>query len=77
MDIHIESGVPIPPKSGIKSRSYTMYPFAELEIGESFFVPGRKPGDISASTSWARLRYPDRGFVTRSVDGGTRVWRTA
>lgn len=68
--ITIDRGVPVPPKAGRDG-----YPYAELEIGESFFVPNATTRQFS-SPSQARKRLK-RGFTVRTVEGGIRVWRTS
>ena len=65
----VESGVPTPPASGRKNK----YPWAGMNVGDSFFVP-----DAPASTrSAASIRGKTHGemYVTRSENGGVRVWR--
>lgn len=66
----IESGIPIPSKSG-DSR----YPFREMKVGDSFFVPGKKAANLAGCLGYYRTRYKIT-LVTRTVDGGVRVWRT-
>jgi len=67
----IEKNVPL---QGTKRGAPPKYPFGEMEVGDSFFVPGKTPKSIGASmANWAR-RYGVR-FAARSVDGGVRVWR--
>ncbi|SDU13558.1 hypothetical protein SAMN05444156_2170 [Verrucomicrobium sp. GAS474] len=71
-DFKIESGVPISPiyRSGRGPR----YPFADLQIGDSFFAKGCKPGTVgNAARSFGEPRGME--FVIRRVIGGTRVWR--
>jgi hypothetical protein len=65
----IEKNVPIPYAKIEGSR----FPFAEMAVGDSVFIPGPKRVFTS---SLARVRYA-KGyrFTTRTVDGGIRVWR--
>jgi len=71
----IDTNVPIPvPTSGHKA----YYPWKELEIGESFFVPGKH----KAATGAGRIKGCEtRKFMSerRVEDGvdGVRVWRIA
>lgn len=70
----IESGISIPERAARKSK----YPFAQLEDGQSFFVPGiNKTGLYSSARAFARKR--GGKFVVRSVEeggvAGARVWR--
>jgi hypothetical protein len=67
----IDKGVPVAAKfyGGRVSR----FPFSQLEVGDSFFVPGRKYMTTPMSVS-------DRTFVKRRITEngvpGMRVWRT-
>lgn len=86
--IEIESGIPIPargsgggdPKSGRKA----IYPFRDMAVGDSFFVPvknGKTPqqtrNGITGAISFHTKAHPGRRFVSRIVEGGVRFWRTA
>lgn len=65
--IHIESGVPIPPRPG--------YPFKQLKVGDSFLLPedaNERILRIRAASVGTRL---GRKFSVRKVEGGFRVWR--
>ena len=54
------------------------YPWACLAVGDSFLVPSSevKAKSVRSAVSRANSRYPDKRFISRSVDGGVRVWRT-
>jgi hypothetical protein len=71
MKIKIDKGVPIPDIGG-------MYPFKEMEIGDSFFVEclaknvTRKANSILGS---ARNRRTNGRYKVRTVEGGVRCWR--
>lgn len=72
----IEKNVPLGPRSRSGGSSY---PFAEMEVGDSFFIPVQRDvqkfrNGLSQSLSYQRLRY-QRKFATRKVEGGIRVWR--
>lgn len=65
----IEKAVPIP-------RGNAKYPFKEMQVGDSFFVPKDRVKNAQiAAYAWAKRN----GVVlaSRSVDGGLRIWRTA
>ena len=72
----VERNVPAP---GINRPSRaTKYPFPQLKVGDSFFVPHDNnnraiPRVRSAASLWAK--YHNLKLVTRTVDGGIRVWR--
>ena len=68
----IEKGIPAPPAPAQRS-----YPFAAMEIGDSFFVECASPCRsvrVQASKQSKRL---GRTFTVRATEGGVRVWRTA
>lgn len=75
----IEKGVPFTATQGRKGLS--KYPFADLEIGDSFLVPynGKETGRVQA-TMYASMR-PHRSigkdFKTSKQADGIRVWRIA
>jgi hypothetical protein len=71
-DIPIDKGVPLP-----KGRREPKYPWASMEVGDSFFVPGT----ISTSAATAASKRLGFGFVRRSVVengvAGIRFWRVS
>ena len=76
MTFKIDENVPLPPQNrGRKSK----YPFYELEVGQSFFVPDEFKKKITGYIGYARKCLPKRKFTARSVeegeDKGIRVWR--
>ena len=80
MAIEIESGIPIP----IKGSQKTIYPFQDMAVGDSFFVPvknGKTPAQtrngITGVISYHTKAHPGRRFASRIVEGGVRFWRTA
>ena len=86
--IEIESGIPIPVKGkghgNSNSGRKAMYPFRDMAVGDSFFVPvmnGRTPqqtrNNIVGAISFHIKAHPGRRFVSRIVEGGVRFWRTA
>lgn len=80
--IRVEKGVPLPPRG-----RYTQYPWAEMAIGDSFFIAfagdrhatkKRASSIASAGRAWLRrngVRNPQ--VAHRAVEGGIRIWRTA
>lgn len=73
--IKIEKGVPLPVGRG-------KYPWREMDVGDSFFVPDVTGVKLSAAASAYTIRCRSTGkpvpkFSVRNVDGGVRVWRTA
>ena len=83
-DFDIDKGLPMPPVT--TTRRPAKYPFAKLEIGDSFHVaqtderktPVRSMASIVSATN---KRHTDKRFVCRRVDStdprgaGARVFR--
>lgn len=83
----IEKSVKMPSIGATKQRS-VIYPFADMEVGDSFFVPVKNSSDIRESRRvYASIRYDasiyrKRNFrnfsvSVRTVEGGYRVWRVS
>ena len=68
----IDKGIPVPPKRGRVPK----YPWREMEVGNSFFVPGMKIGAAGSRAASAK-KATGWTFRCRSEDGGVRFWRTA
>ncbi len=72
----IEKGVEMP-----RSKKATIYPFEQMEVGDSFFIetddPRRKQNSLRGCCRNSQHRYPGRVYATRVVPGGVRCWRTA
>jgi hypothetical protein len=75
MDIKIETNIPMPAKLG--SGREAKYPWATMNVGDSFFAPGAKGASMAGNIATAKKRYPGTAYTYRTVDGGVRVWRTA
>lgn len=72
MDFQIERNIPIPPRT--YGSNSVKYAFAlQMEVGDSVLVETRR---IASAVS-NRLKLSGYKFVTRKVEGGIRVWRTA
>jgi hypothetical protein len=77
MKIEIEKNVPTPNSEGGK----TKYPFAQMEVNDSFFVPNGNANSInSAAGVFRKTKQPTWKFTVRKVKEndikGVRVWRT-
>ena len=72
MGFEIEKGIPI----GIKSAGVrtSKYPWATMEIGDSFLVPDLGVDSMSAAASQAGKRL-GRKFTCRTMNHGVRIWR--
>jgi hypothetical protein len=68
--IKIDKNIPLP-----GAHDETKTALSRLNVGDSFFVPNLS---ISGRTTMYRLaKQFDVKLVTRSVDGGIRIWRLA
>ena len=76
-NIHIDPDpIPIPPpNTGPKKGKAFKYPFHKLEVGESFFVENLQSRNLGGSVTYAS-KVLNRKFITRTMEGGVRVWRT-
>ena len=88
MTFKIESGIPFAPTNrGGRGRKPTAFPFADMDVGDSFLIKCAK--ERKALDSWrrkllvAKKRFNEQyegdpwQFSTASVADGLRVWRTA
>ena len=69
----IEDSIPVPTISG-RGRGGNVYPFDQLEVGQSFFVEGEKsisPSTVSAAT--ARHKVPAEDGSTKTNKKGEQV----
>lgn len=71
--IQVETGIPIPLPATSGRR---LYPWHELEVGQSFLATGGTKNSVAAGAS-AFGKKLGRKFRTSKVQGGIRVWRTA
>jgi hypothetical protein len=65
----IEKGVPLPGRG----RS-PIYPFEQMEVGDSFAVPEDKRHVVGPAAAWFGKRH-GRKYSVRKTTGGFRVWR--
>ena len=76
MTFKIEKDVPMPTRT---RNGGSKYPFAEMQVNDSFFVEAIGQASerrmYSAIQSYRR-RFPEVKMSLRKVDGGLRVWRT-
>lgn len=76
----VDKDVPIPESRG-RRWGTSIYPFRDMEVGDSFFVPTESGQEVvmgkriaSAGTNRA-LRKDGIFFTVRKVEGGVRCWR--
>ena len=83
-EFKIEKGIPIPPKAqrgGNSAGRLGIYPWKEMEVGDSFFIPAGSRGEARVIQlrvgSAAKNQWTNHGRVitTRTMEGGVRVWR--
>lgn len=65
----IEANVPIP-----EPRKRHAYPYAELQVGESFWVTGIKMQSL-CNLNLRQSKALGRKFVCRKEGDGVRIWR--
>ena len=81
----VDKEIPIPDNPRIchinKPKKKTKYPFDEMDIGDSFFVPFEEA--VPNKTVLSRIRSAmkaeyakDFKFIARKMNDGVRVWRT-
>ena len=70
----IEDDVPLPDDGG--TRFQRKYPFLEMKVGQSVFIPTLHASQLAGAIAYAQHRLGGTAkFVRRSLEGGTRVWR--
>ena len=68
--IEIRNDVPLPTRA---TKIEPKYPIAELEVGESFWVPITKASLYSHALRVSKAT--ERKFIVRAEAEGSRVWR--
>lgn len=75
--ISIEKGIPLPMgKCGGRGRP-AIYPFPDMQVGDSVFIPGQKVGGGAYGSARSISRRLGFKFAARTVEGGIRIWRIA
>jgi hypothetical protein len=67
--IQVDKDIPVPTR-----RSRTLYPYEEMEVGDSFFLEDMPLQQVCNSNLRAAKR-SGKKFSARTEDGGVRVWR--
>lgn len=71
-EFKVEKDVPVPTARWRNSK----YPWADMKVNDSFFVKDGRVGNLLTSAKhWAKREGNGAKFMTRSIDGGVRVWR--
>lgn len=71
--ITIDRGIPIPESSGAGRPA--LFPFEDMEIGDSFLTGGKQKTISSAASYWAKKL--GTTYATRKTSKGYRVWRVS
>lgn len=85
MKIAIEKGIPMPGYDGRQQKPHnqppkTIYPLADMEVGDSFVVPVRKKRSVRSVVCKFKNYFGNehKDFTTRQVENNmVRVWRIA
>jgi len=73
-DFQIDRGLPIP--EVIKGRPMK-YPFADMQVGDSFSVTLKQGRNASTAARVYAHRHPGVQFTSRKDVENFRIWRTA
>ena len=74
MEIKIEKSIPLPSRG--RGRK-PIYPFGDMDVGDSFAVSGLE-NRVTSAASWFGKRHGKKFTLrTNSETGETRVWRIA
>lgn len=66
----VSTDIPVPSRPGKQSRA-AAFPWAKLEVGHSFLVPGdRSYKTANFWVKWAMKQWPTKRFIYRKVEGG-------
>lgn len=68
----IEKGIPLAARSRGREK---IYPFSDMEIGDSFLTENKKVG--RAAIQFTKRRNNGWKFATRNEGNGVRIWRIA
>jgi len=69
----VEKDIPIPE---IKERA-SKYPFAQMEVGDSFLVKDKRIKQNVESMMYYHSKKWNKRFTLRTVSEGVRVWRVS
>jgi hypothetical protein len=70
--IIIEKRVQVPPPN---KKGMTRYPWDKMEVGDSFFVPGKTTSTLHQTAR--HMMKKGMRFTCRKEEGGARIWRIA
>lgn len=70
--LQIERGIPVPADT---RGPVPIYPFREMEVGDSFFVATTRIQHSVRRGASATGKRLGKRFTCRKVEGGLRIWR--
>jgi len=70
MEVIIDDAVPMP-----GARVVRRYPYAEMDVGQSFYVAGVQM-QVVLNGNWRAGKKLERKFIARREGDGIRVWRS-
>lgn len=70
-EIKLDKGIPLPSRARL-----TKYPWAIMEVGDSFAVPGTTSARAGQLAAHASKRQKPKKFVHGKHAGEYRVWRS-
>jgi len=75
----VEKGIPVPPKkSGRPKKKVSKYPFAQMNVGDSFCAAAKDRVKIaSAAVTYRKTKKRTAKFTTRVEGKLARIWRVA
>lgn len=71
----IVKDVPTPSRDNFGRGRTRRYPFADMDVGDSFLVTDRTTGAIAQAIRRANTTLEGKRFGYRTVSDGVRVWR--
>lgn len=75
MSIKIEKGIPVPESNSCIGRN-RIYPWVEMEVGDSFVYPQGKAKNRAWAAAYAASKRYGKKFTARTMeDGSYRIWR--
>jgi hypothetical protein len=75
-EYQITNQVPIPKRAG-KLGKPIVYPFEDMNVGDSFLVTDVRKFDASRNSACKYGQRHNKKFVTSFTDEGVRIWRIA
>lgn len=71
----LETGVPLTSRAGGGRAGTSKYPFAQMEVGQSFLATDAKAGTLRSAIGAFMKGHEGYKFAVRETEEGVRVWR--